>query len=108
ARSGRRHKRTSRTVESFLRRRPTPPPTTQHSGTQHSATPHPATPHPATPDLVARRRSRPQRRQKSLEVQSGHHGAGSADMCGEKAEMHAVPGAAKLQDGETTGARLDG
>src|SRR5207248_11561931 len=95
ARSGRRHKRTSRTVESFLRRRPATP----YPRTPHPTTHHPATPHPATPHLGSRPCSRPQRRQKSLEVQSGHHGAGSADLRGEKAEMHAVPCTIQLQDG---------
>src|SRR5207253_2625932 len=42
----------------------------------------------------------PQRRQKSLEVQSGHHGAGSADLRGAEAEMRAMSGETGLPDGK--------
>ena len=41
--------------------------------------------------------------EEGLEIQSGADGAGSADLCGEEAQMRGMPGATPLQDGETTG-----
>src|SRR4029077_5517436 len=66
-------------------------------------TPHPATQHPATPHIVHRVVARPEERETSMEIQSGGHGARSAGMSREKAQVSGMPGEPGMQNAQ----RLD-